>query len=96
MKRLSIKSKIVILGCGSVGKCCLHYLDNFFQVDKQQVYIVDKDDSTFYFPSVQLAIKGGVNALHYTITRDNIAEFLDRKLKVNKYDIIIDYVICYI
>jgi len=90
MKRLSIKGKIVILGCGSVGKCCLYYLDNFFQYDKTQVYIVDKDDSTFYFPSVQRAIKSGVNVLHYNITRHNISEFLDRKLRVNKYDIIID------
>lgn len=90
MKRLLVKNKIILFGCGSVGKCCLYYLNNFFQFKNDQVYIIDKDDSTFSFPSVKNAITSGVKSLHYTIKRDNIVELLDKILKVGKYDIIID------
>jgi len=90
MKKLLVKSKIIIFGCGSVGKCCLYYLKNFFQFKNEQVYIIDKDDSVFSFPTVKQAIMDGVTSLHYTITRDNIVELLDKVLKIEKYDIIID------
>ena len=90
MKKLNVKNKIIILGCGSVGKCCLHYLEAFFQFDNKQVFIVDKDDATFDFPAVKNAIKRGVTAIHFEITRNNVTDFLDRKLKVDRYDIIID------
>lgn len=85
-----MKSKIIFLGCGSVAKCCIHYLPQFFKINYNQVIIIDKDPSAFNFPTVQQAIKKGAKTINFTITRKNIEDFLDNTIKATKYDIIID------
>ena len=89
-QKLGSNQKVIILGCGAVGKCCLHYLDHFFDVDYEKVYVIDKDSDAFLFPTVKHMRSRGVNVLHYNITRKNIEELLDSILQVNKHDIIID------
>jgi homospermidine synthase len=87
---LKPNQKIVILGCGAVGKCCLYYLNQFIKYKPSQVTIIDKDPSCKNFPTVKKAIKNGINFLDLTIKRDNIEWLLDKKLKLSKYDLIID------
>ena len=88
--KIDQSTKIVFLGCGSVSKCCLHYFMEFFQCDHSQITVIDKDKSTFLFPSVQLAIRKGVRAIHHEITRQNIAKMFDNILNLEAFDVVID------
>jgi homospermidine synthase len=88
--KLKPNQKIVILGCGAVGKCCVYYLDQFIKYKPSQVIIIDKDPTCKKFPTVKKAIKNGINFLELTIKRDNLEWLLDEKLKLSKYDLIID------
>ena len=85
-----MKSKFIFFGCGGVSKCCIYYLPQFFNINYNQVTVIDKDPNSFNFPTVKNAIKKGATIIHYTITRHNIQNLLDNIIKVNKYDIIID------
>ena len=85
-----MKSKFIFLGCGAVSKCCIYYLPQFFKMDYSQVIIIDKDKNSFNFPTIKNAIKRGANIIHYTITKYNIQTLLDKIIKVNEYDIVID------
>jgi homospermidine synthase len=85
-----MKSKFIFLGCGAVSKCCIYYLPQFFKMDYSQVIVIDKDKNSFDFPTVKNAIKRGANIIHYTITKYNIQTLLDKIIKVNEYDIVID------
>ena len=89
-QKLAANQKVIILGCGAVGKCCLYYLDHFFDIKYENVYILDKDSTSFDFPTVRHARSNGVNILHYNITRKNIVNLLDKIIKVEKHDVIID------
>lgn len=86
----TIKSKVIFFGCGGVAKCCIYYLPKFFKISYNQVTIIDKDLNSFNFPTVEKAINRGANRLHYNISRYNISHLLDKILKVNEHDIIID------
>ena len=59
-------------------------------MDYSQVIIIDKDKNSFNFPTIKNAIKRGANIIHYTITKYNIQTLLDKIIKVNEYDIVID------
>lgn len=85
-----MKSKFIFLGCGAVSKCCIYYLPQFFKMDYSQVIIIDKDKNSFNFPTVKNAITKGAKTIHYTITKHNIQTLLDKIIKVNEYDIVID------
>jgi homospermidine synthase len=82
--------KIVFFGCGSVAKCCIHYLNHFIKCKMSQVTIIDKNKTTKIFPSVKQAIKKGAHFIHLTIDRNNLVWLLDTKLKLSKYDLVID------
>jgi len=82
--------KIIILGCGSIGKCCLYYLKDFFNIDYKNVYVIDKYISTSKFPSVQEAIKDGAHFIKFKITSKNIENLLTKIIKCNKNDLVID------
>jgi homospermidine synthase len=85
-----MKSKFIFLGCGAVSKCCIYYLPQFFKTTYNQVTIIDKDKNSFNFPTIKNAIKNGANHHIFNITRDNITTLLDKIIKVNKHDIVID------
>ena len=85
-----MKSKFIFLGCGAVSKCCIYYLQQFFNMDYSQVTIIDKDKNSFNFPTIKNAIKNGAKHHVFTITRDNITTLLDKIIKVNPHDIVID------
>lgn len=82
--------QIIFFGCGSVAKCCIYYLPKFLKFNYKQVTIIDKNKSTFDFPTVQMAKSEGAKLLHYNITRHNIQDLLDHILNVQKNDIVID------
>ena len=85
-----MKSKFIFLGCGAVSKCCIYYLPQFFKMDYSQVIIIDKDKNSFNFPTVKNTITKGAKTIHYTVTKHNIQTLLDKIIKVNEYDIVID------
>jgi hypothetical protein len=59
--------KCVILGCGAVGKCLVHYIHRFFKISHKQIYIVDKSADTKNFPPVLKVIEKGATFIHYKI-----------------------------
>ena len=89
-KVINKNQKVVFFGCGSVGKCCVHYFKKFFKCEYNQLYIVDKDPKAFKFPTVEEAIDKGVNKIIFEVTKSNIKTFFNDFLKLKKYDIIID------
>jgi homospermidine synthase len=88
--KLDKNQKIVFLGCGSVAKCCIYYLNKFIKYKPQQVFIIDKDINTSKFPSVVEIVRNGATFLHFEIKRHNLTLLFDEKLKLKKDDIIID------
>jgi len=88
--KLGKSQKIIFLGCGSVSKCCIYYLNKFIKYKPEQVYIIDKDANTQKFPSVVEIVRHGATFLHFEIKRDNLHTLFDQTLKVKKDDIIID------
>lgn len=88
--KIKKSQKIVFFGCGSVAKCCIHYLHHFIKFDPKQVVIIDKNKLTKNFPTVKMALKQGMKFMHFTIKRDNITTLLDEKLKLSKHDLVID------
>jgi|694.fasta_scaffold16096_8 homospermidine synthase len=88
--KLEKNQKIIFLGCGSVAKCCIYYLNRFIKYKPEQVYIIDKDESTGKFPSVVEIVRYGAKFLHFELKRDNLQDLFDAKLKLKKDDIIID------
>lgn len=88
--KLEKNQKIIFLGCGSVAKCCIYYLNRFIKYRPEQVYIIDKDPDTQKFPSVVEIVRHGAKFLHFELKRDNLQWLFDVKLKLKKDDIIID------
>lgn len=86
--------QIVILGSGSVGKCCLYYLERVLgkhiPFDYNHVTVVDKNTKMFNFPTVQIAVSRGTTCIQFNIKRDNINILFDNILKLDKHDIVID------
>lgn len=96
VKRSKVGSnhKVVFLGCGAVGKCCIHYLQRFVNVSFSQVFIVDKDEETTYFPTVVQALNQGATFIKFDINRKNIQDLLDNILKLHKHDVVVDVTTC--
>ena len=90
MIKLNSDQKVIILGCGSVGKCILWYLDKLFKVKYSQVYVIDKDIKTKDFPAVQECIKKGAHFVHITIESKNIARIFDKIIGVKENDIVFE------
>jgi homospermidine synthase len=82
--------KIILLGCGAVSKCVLHYLPKFLNVDYKNVYIVDKQLSEQNFPSVQKCIKKGAHYIHYTLTSRNVDKLFKTVINTSPRDVVID------
>lgn len=82
--------KVIILGCGSVGKCVLYYLTRFIKVSYKNVIIVDCNKKTCEFPSVQEALRKGSKFIHFTITSSNFGDFFENVLKIEKGDLVLD------
>lgn len=82
--------KIVILGCGAVGKAVLYYLPKFIRCDYKNVTILDVYQSEADFPAVQACIAKGATFLQYEVTTHNICTLMDKILKLSKGDVVID------
>jgi homospermidine synthase len=74
--KLEKNQKIIFLGCGSVAKCCIYYLDKFIKYRPEQVYIIDKDPDTQKFPSVVEIVRNGAKFLHFELKRDNLDDII--------------------
>lgn len=82
--------KVILLGCGGVGKCALYYLPRFLRVSYDNVIIVDRQMTPKRFPSVQRALKKGATYMHFTITARNFEHLLTHTMKCNPGDLILD------
>ena len=82
--------KVIILGCGGVGKCVLYYLPRFLHVSYENVYVIDKQIKPKSFPSVERAIKKGATYIHMEVTPKNFEYLLVNKIKCQKGDLILD------
>jgi homospermidine synthase len=82
--------KIVLLGCGGVGKCTLYYLPKILRISYNQVYIVDKQLTPKSFPTVEKAIQKGAKYIYFTITAENIKNLLTRTIGCESGDLVID------
>jgi len=82
--------KIVILGCGSTGKCVSYYLDKFFKFDYKNLYVVDKLKEEKDFPTMKELINLGAHYVNFEIKRDNLDKLFKDKIGLSKKDIIID------
>lgn len=83
--------KIIILGQGSVGKCLMRYIDDFFNINyKTSLFMIEKRKEEANFPSIKEAINKGAKFINIEITNENFKDLLDKTIKINKYDIIID------
>lgn len=82
--------KVILLGCGGVGKCVLYYLPRFLRVTYDNVVIVDRQITPKDFPPVKHAIKKGAKYLHFTITARNFEHLLTHTIKCSPGDIILD------
>lgn len=83
--------KVIILGCGGVGKCALYYLPKFLRgISYENVYIVDRQQTPKEFPAVERALKKGAKFIHFTLTARNIEKLLTKTIKVEKGDIVLD------
>ncbi|NBX51666.1 hypothetical protein EBT25_17460, partial [bacterium] len=82
--------KIVILGCGSIGKCVLYYIPKFFRTSYKNVTVIDKDDTVIKFPAVQECIRKGATFLHVELTVANFEALFEKKLRLSKGDLLID------
>jgi homospermidine synthase len=82
--------KIILLGCGAVGKCVLHYMPRFLHTKYENVYIVDKLISEKDFPTVQIALKKGSHYIQYTLTSRNIDRLFKEIINTSPGDVVID------
>lgn len=82
--------KVILLGCGAVGKCVLYYIPRFLHVKYENVYVVDRLLSEQDFPSVKKCIDKGAHYIHYTITSSNIEKLFKDVLKTEYGDVVID------
>ena len=90
MIKLNSDQKVIIMGCGGVGKCVLWYLDKLFKLKYSQVYVIDKDSKSKDFPAVEECIKKGAHFVHMKIEYKNIARIFDKVIGVKENDIVID------
>lgn len=82
--------KVILLGCGGVGKCVLYYLPRILRVSYENVYVVDRQLTPREFPPVQKAIKRGAKYIHHTITARNFEKLLTKTIKCEQGDLILD------
>lgn len=82
--------KVILLGCGAVGKCVLHYIPRFLHIKYENVYIVDKLTSVTDFPSVEIALKKGAHFIKYTISSRNIDKLFKEIIQTEHGDVVID------
>lgn len=82
--------KIILLGCGGVGKCVLYYLPRILHVTYDNVYIVERQLTPKEFPAVKRAIKKGAKYLHFNITTRNFEDLLKNTIKCEEGDLVLD------
>lgn len=82
--------KIILLGCGGVGKPALYYIPRILHASYKNVYVIDKSLEPKSFPTVQQAIKKGATFIHHNITSRNFEALLTKKIQCNPGDVILD------
>jgi homospermidine synthase len=82
------KKKFIFLGCGSVAKCAIYFLQEFLEVDYNLVHIVDEIDMK-NVPALQEIFKKGANFYKLRLEDDDY-ERLFKLFKVSPYDVVID------
>lgn len=81
--------KYVILGCGSVGKCVLHYLPRFLKGTLyKDVYVVDKLSEPRNFPAVANCVQQGAHYIHLELTVETLEKLFKDTLTAG--DVVID------
>jgi homospermidine synthase len=92
--KIDTNKKIIILGCGSIGKITLVYLFKFFIIKHENVYIIDKKNECVNFPVIQQIVNKGAIFINIEITKHNITHLLFEQIKIKPYDFIIDLTVC--
>jgi homospermidine synthase len=87
---LGTDRKIVILGCGGVGKCVTWYLQKFYKFNYSQVWIIEKDANAKNFPAVEECIKKGAHFKNITLVTKNVSYIFDKMIGVKDGDVVID------
>jgi homospermidine synthase len=64
--------KIAILGIGAVGKCCLHLIYHFFDIDPHDVYLIERSNPRTHY-AVNAFIQRGAIYLERNLNRENAA-----------------------
>jgi len=80
--------KFIFLGCGSVAKCAIYYLQDFFDLDWSQVYIIDEINMS-QVPALQEVFLKGANFWRLRLEDDDY-EILFKTLKVKPLDVVVD------
>ncbi|AFM12246.1 saccharopine dehydrogenase C-terminal domain-containing protein [Turneriella parva] len=81
--------KIVILGIGAVGKCCLHLIDHFVDIDPHNVYLIERSNQSTHY-TVNAFIQRGAVYLQRSLNRENTVSLLCEDLKLKRGDLVID------
>jgi homospermidine synthase len=84
----AIDKKFVFLGCGSIAKCTIHFLNKFVDLDYNKVYIVDEIDMR-NVPALQDVFKKGANFYKVRLEDDDF-DRLFRLFKLKPLDVIVD------
>ena len=87
-KAVCLEKKFIFLGCGSVAKATIYFLQDFCEFDYKNVYIVDEIDMR-EVPSLQEIFKKGANFMKLRLEDDDY-ESLFKLLKVKSLDIVVD------
>jgi homospermidine synthase len=87
-KTVCLDKKFVFLGCGSVGKASICFLQEFFEIDYTNVYIIDEIDMKDV-PCLQDIFKKGANFMKIRLEDDDY-EPLFKLLKLRPFDFVID------
>lgn len=80
---------ILILGCGSIGRCTVQLLLQLHLQSPSQITIIDSLDQSFY---IKEAIQSGVKFCQRTITPTNFRELISEYL--HEGDVLIDLTTC--
>jgi homospermidine synthase len=83
--------KILFLGYGGVAKCTLNYMNNYFDVNDENIYLVDKSVDAIYGPNLEKINKK--NIINLRINSSNFNKLVN-DIQLSENDIIIDLTFC--
>ena len=87
-KVICTQKKFIFLGCGSVAKATIYFLQDFFEVDFKNVYIIDEIEMRDV-PCLQEIFMKGATFMKIRLEDDDY-ESLFKLLKVKALDVVVD------